>query len=113
MTITVIAVIVVIAVIAWLLYKAGFKPKEITVKAGPLEAKMERSPAAAGTATEKQDTPKARTEATQEALQGAHIDNSTITAPADSGAKLKQKAEGEGSSITGSTIQLDKEEHNG
>ncbi len=42
-TVTFIVVgVIVIAVAAWLLYKAGFKVKEITAKAGPLEAKMER-----------------------------------------------------------------------
>jgi hypothetical protein len=99
---TIMVVAVVIAVIAWLIYKAGFKPKEITVKTGLVEAKMERETGSDA----KPETPRPRTEATQEALEKGRIKDSKIKAPAESGAKLKQKAEGEGSSIAGSDIEL-------
>lgn len=103
-TITIIVVgIVVVVVIAWLLYKAGFKVKEVTAKAGPLEAKMERDTGV----NSRTEMPTSRTEATQEAMDGGRIKDSTIKAPAESGAKLKQKAEGDESSITGSSIELD------
>ena len=42
-TLIVIGVVVIIAVIAWLCYKAGFKVKEVAAKAVPLEVKMERA----------------------------------------------------------------------
>ena len=98
----IIAVAVVVAVIAWLLYKAGFKIKEITAKAGPLEAKMERKPGA----NSKAASLKQSTVATQEATAGGRIKNSTIKAPAEAGAKLKQQAKGTGSSISDSNIEL-------
>ena len=102
-TLIVIGVIVVVAAVAWILYRLGFKAKEITVKAGPVEAKMERE----ADTPDKPTLPKPRTEATQEAVQGGRIKDSNIRAPADSGAKLKQKAAGEGSSISDSDIQLE------
>jgi hypothetical protein len=95
-------IIVAIAVIAWLLYKAKFRAKEITVKAGVFEAKMERDTGA----KPKADKPTPHTQATQEATAGGRIEDATIKAPADSGATAKQKAEGEESSITGSHIDL-------
>ena len=98
----VVGVVAVIAVITWLLYKAGFKVKEVTAKAGPLEAKMERDIGP----DSKTETPTQRIEAIQEAFQGGRIKASTIKAPANSGASLKQKAEGEKSSITDSEIDL-------
>lgn len=101
-TLIVIVVIIIVAIVAWFVYKAGFKAKEITVKTGLMEAKLERSSPAA----EKPEVPTIRTEAAQEALQGGKIKDSNIKAPADSGAKLRQRAENEGSSITGSDIEL-------
>lgn len=101
-TLTVVGIIIIIAAIAWFLYKANFRAKEITMKVGPLEAKMEReSKTDPKTGIEKQHT-----EASQEATDGGRIKDTTIKAPAESGAKLKQKAEGEGSSITNSGIEL-------
>ena len=101
-TLVIVSIIIIIAVIAWLLYKANFKPKEITVKAGVVEAKMERDTGV----NPKAETSTPRTEATQEATAGGRIKDATINAPAESGARLKQKAEGDGSSITGSNIEL-------
>jgi hypothetical protein len=101
-TIIVVGIVVGIVVIAWLLYKAGFKVKEVTAKAGLLEAKMERATGV----TQNAEAPIPRTEATQEATDGGRIEGSTIKGPADSGASLKQKAEGDGSSISDSTIEL-------
>lgn len=99
-----IAVVIIIAIIAWLLFKAGFKPKELTVKAGPVEAKMERD---TGAAPPPATAHPPRAEARQQASDGGQIDNSNITLPADSGAKASQKAEGTGSSISNSDIKIE------
>ena len=100
--------IVIVAIIAWLIYKAGFRVGEITLKTCLLEAKMKRKPTGERRAASqaRQQAPP-RTEATQEASAGGQIIDTTITAPADSGAKLKQTAEGEGSKIEGSHIKVD------
>lgn len=95
-----VVVLVIIAVVAWLLYKSGFTVREVTAKAGPIEAKMERDPGPKAKAAPP------RTEASQDALQGGQINDSNIKAPADSGATLRQKAEGKDSRITGSDIEL-------
>jgi hypothetical protein len=97
-----VSIIAIIIVIAWLLYKANSRAKEITVKAGVFEAKMERDIGI----NPKAGPPTPHTQATQEAIAGGRIEDATIKAPADSGATAKQKAEGEGSSITGSDIEL-------
>jgi len=100
----VVGIIVLIAIIAWLLYKAGFKVKEVTAKAGPLEAKMERpgtsNPAKAG------GTPAGRTEVSQKAGDGGVIRKSGISAPAQSNARVDQQSKGEGSRIDDSPIEL-------
>ena len=100
----VIAAVVIVAVVAWILYKLGFRVKELTAKAGPLEAKMQRDQDTA----KKAGTPLHRTEAAQDAVDGGQIKDSHIRAPADAAAKLTQKAAGPGSSITGSDIELKK-----
>lgn len=97
-----IILLVVIATIAWLLYRANFRPKEITVKTGILEAKMERE----NETPPKPEVIKRRTEASQTVSDGAQIIDSNIKAPAQSGAKLKQDAKGKGSEISGSDIEL-------
>lgn len=101
--------IVVVPLIAWLLYKAGFKVKKVKLKAPWIEADMERETEKdPGDKTEpvKPASSRMRTEAAQEALDGGVIEDSNIKGSADSGAKLKQKASGEGSKITGSDITL-------
>ena len=99
----VIIVIVVVAVIAWLLYKAGFKTKELTVKAGMVEAKMERE---TGKDSPQPQTPPARTEVRQTAGDGGVIRKSGISAPAQGNAQINQESTGEGSRIDDSPINL-------
>lgn len=102
----VITLLVVIGLLAWLVYKAGFRATEMTVKAGLVETKMERTPGDKPAAADDTAPPAPRTEASQEALDGGQIDESTIRAPADSGAKLQQKAKGPDSRISGGEIEL-------
>ncbi len=92
----------VIAVIAWLLYKANFKAKEIKIKTGVVEATLERE----SEPDPKPSPPKPQTQASQEATEGGRIEKSTIEAPAASGASLKQKAKGKDSQIKDSGIKL-------
>jgi hypothetical protein len=101
-----VALLAIIAAIAWGLYKAGFTVDELTAKLGLVEAKMKRTPGPATPPTEPPPAP--RTEAAQEATGGARLKNATMKAPADSGAKLSQQAKDAGSSITDSTIELKK-----
>lgn len=101
-TLIVVGVVVIIAVVAWLLYKANFKAKEIKIKTGVADFTLDRKP---GTETPNTAPAAPRTEATQEAIDRGRIEGASIKAPAESGARLSQKAEGE-SSITNSTIEL-------
>ena len=102
-TLIVVGVVVVIAVIVWLLNKAGFKVKEVTAKAGPLEAKMER---ATGEDVSKAGTPTSRIEVSQKAGEGGVIRKSGISAPTQSNAQIDQQSKGEGSCIDDSPIKL-------
>jgi hypothetical protein len=99
----VVVAIAVVAVIAWLLYKAGFKVKEVTAKAGPLEAKMERP---TGEDAAKAGTQTSRIEVSQKAGEGGVIHKSGISAPAQSNADIDQQSTGEGSRIDDSPIEL-------
>lgn len=104
----IVVVLVIAAVIAWLLVKSGFTVKEMTAKLPFFEVKADRDPIAATPPQPAASAPPAppRTEASQDALRGGQIKDSNIKAPADAGARLRQKAEGKDSRITGSDIEL-------
>jgi|GEM_PF-4751726 len=98
-------VIIIIAAVAFGIYKAGFRTTKVKVKTGLLEAEMERTPT--GDKDDKAEEPVLRTKASQEATDGGVIRKSTIKASADSGVEAIQKAEGEGSRVDDSRIELD------
>jgi len=102
-TLIVVGVIVVVAVIVWLLNRAGFKVKEVTAKAGPLEAKMER---AIGEDVCKPGTPTSRIEISQKAGEGGVIRKSGISAPTQSNVQINQQSKGKGNRIDDSPIKL-------
>jgi hypothetical protein len=95
---TLIAVLIlgalIIVVIAFALYKAGFRPTEITVKTGPVEAKMKRTLAQSGESEAATSAkPATPIQFSQEAINSSEIRKSSIKAPADSSASASQKAE--------------------
>ncbi len=96
-------IVIVVAIIAWLLYKAGFKVKEIKAKAGPLEATMKRKP---DEKPSKAKGPTSRVEVSQEASGGGVIRESGISAPGQSNAQIKQHSNGKRSRIDDSPIKL-------
>ena len=102
--IVVVLVVIVIAGAAWLLYRAGFRAREVTFRAGPVEARMERNGGDAPSPAAETSAP--RTEAAQRATGGGSIEGSTIEAPAASGASVRQEARDEGR-IENSHIKLD------
>jgi hypothetical protein len=87
-----------IAVIAFAVYKAGFRPTKVKVKTGLLEAEMERSPRAESTSPP---------QFSQEATDGGMIRKANIKAPAGSPASATQKAEGKGSRLEETRIELE------
>lgn len=107
-TVLVLGVLIIIAAIAFALYKAGFRPTEIKVKTGPVEAKMERT-SVQPSGSDKETLPAepaAPAQFSQEATSGGVIRKSGIETPADSPAGAAQKAEGEGSRVDDSQIKL-------
>jgi hypothetical protein len=105
-TLLVIVVLLVIAGLAYAVYKAGFRAKKVTVKTPVFEAEMERkatddSPAAP---TSTQPAP---AQFTQQATDGGVITKARIQAPADTSTSAHQKAEGEGSRLDDAQIKLD------
>jgi hypothetical protein len=92
-TVLVLGVLIIIAAIAFALYKAGFRPTEINVKTGPLEAKMERTPAQPSDKETPPAEPAVPVPFSQEAISGSVIRKTSIKAPADSPASASQKAE--------------------
>lgn len=104
--IALIVVALIIAAVAFFVYKAGFRWTEAEINTGLFKGKAVRS--STDTATElstKPATPSG-TKARQTAEDGGKVTNSTIKAPADSGADLGQEAKGRGSRIDDSTIGL-------
>jgi hypothetical protein len=95
-----------IAVIAWGIYKTGFRATKMTVKTGLLEAEMERAPGDPTAATQPAPPPPAGPKVRQRAGDGGAITASGISAPADSAADIDQQAKGEGSQIDDSPINL-------
>ncbi|RLC98655.1 MAG: hypothetical protein DRI77_04535 [Chloroflexi bacterium] len=96
-------IVVIVAVVAWLLYKAGFKVTEVTTKTGPLEAKMKRNP---DEKPSKAESPTSRVEVYQKAGRGGVICESGISAPGQSNARIEQHSNGKGSRIDDSPIKL-------
>lgn len=95
-----------IAVIAWGIYKAGFRATRMKVKTGLLEAEMERTPGQPLPTADPAPPPPAGPKVRQRAGAGGAITDSGITAPAASAADIDQEAKGEGSRIDDSPINL-------
>lgn len=103
---TILVVLIVTAVIAFALYKAGFRTTKWKVKTGLFEADLERTSGDRENAAEPPQAVPFRTEASQEAGDGGVIRKGRLSAPAESGARLGQKATGQGSRIDDSEIKL-------
>ena len=103
-----IGLVVLIAVIAWAIHKAGFRATKMTVKTGLVEAEMERTPGKTTPVATPPEQPPPPTgpQVQQRATDGGAIIDSGITAPADSVADIDQQAKGEGSQIDDSPINL-------
>ena len=101
--------VLVIAGLSLALYRTGFRLRELKLKWGFGEAKLERAPDAAPDAgtPEEPPTPPTATTAEQRATQGGVIRRSSIRAPADSGAQATQQASGQGSRIEDTSITLE------
>lgn len=104
----VVLIILIVAGLAFALYKAGFRTTKWKLKLPLFEADVERTPTGrtAGTAAESPKVSTSRTEASQKASNGGVIHKGRITAPAESGAKLGQEAKGQGSRVDDSEIKL-------
>lgn len=96
----ILAVTGLIAAITFALYKAGFRWKEFTVKAGLFEGKASRTPEAPSPAAPGGPAIK------QNAADGGEIIRSGVTAPAASTAQIKQTAQRDGAKIEDSPIKL-------
>lgn len=103
--ILVLGIIIVVAAIAFALYKIGFSVDKLKVKLGLVEVEASRE--------KLKTTPDAKVPARpagmrirQQATEGGIIKKSGITAPADSAAKVDQQAKGEKSKIDDSPIKL-------
>jgi len=97
----VLAIVTLIVIVAWVLYKLGFRLDKLKAKLGIVE--IETSRTASKTASNIQES---GTNVTQKASEGAEIIRSGISAPADSSAKVAQQAQGEKSKIEDSPIKL-------
>ena len=94
--------VLIIAAIAFALYKAGFTLDKLKVKLGMVEVEASRKP----TPDAKEAAPPAGPKIHQRATEGGGIEKSGITAPADSAAEIDQQAKGKGSKIDDSPIKL-------
>jgi hypothetical protein len=95
--------VVIIAVVAYMLFRAGFRVDKIKAKLPMMEMEASRTTTTAETSPDKTEaSPKIR----QQASEGGVITESGITAPADSDAEIDQKAKGEKSKIDDSPIKL-------
>jgi len=104
----ILVVLLIIAALAFALYKAQFRVKEITAKAGPLEMKMERAPATNSAQETSPAGPALAAQFSQEATDGGVIEKATIEASADAPASATQKAEGPGSRLVEVDIKIKK-----
>lgn len=102
----VVGVAAIIAAVAWLLYKANFRAKEIKVKTPVAEFTLDRKP---GAEPSKAEHPAAapRAEVTQKATGGAEMKGNTVKAPAASGARINQQADGNETKMNNNKIELD------
>ena len=98
--------IVLIAGMAWLLYKLKFRFTEFKVKPPFFELIMKREPHKTPSELQPITRENNSSSATQEASFGGVIADSTIELPADAEAKARQKAKGEKSQIKNSHIKM-------
>lgn len=97
--------IVVIAVVAYLLRKAGFTVNKIKAMIpGVVEVEAERS---SGTPPDSASSTGSPAQFTQEATDGGEINKARIKAPADSSAGASQKASGKDSKLDDVKIELE------
>jgi hypothetical protein len=99
----IILLIIAVAAIAFALFKLGFSVDKLKLKLGIIEAEASREKPAVG----KQPTASIGPKIDQQALQGGKISQSGIKAPAESSARIKQRAEGEKSEIDESPIEIE------
>lgn len=99
----ILAVLIIIAVIAFALYKAGFTLDKLKVKLGMVEAEASRGDKSR---PDKKPAPPIGPKIRQQAKEGGVITESGIAAPADSAAEIDQQAQGEKSKIDDSPIKL-------
>jgi hypothetical protein len=103
-TVLVLGVLIIIAVIAFALYKTGFTLDKLKVKLGMVEAEASRKPKTIP------DTKEAAlptgTKIRRRVTEGGSIKKSGITAPADSAAEIDEQAKGKKSKIDDSPIKL-------
>lgn len=96
----VIVLAIAVGVIAFALYKLGFSVNKLKVKFGLVEVEAGRKPA------NDKASPLTGPKIDQRATAGGVIEESGITAPADSAAEITQQAKGEKSKIDDSPIKL-------
>jgi len=96
------SILIVIFIVVWLLHKAGFRVKEITAKAGPFKAKMERT---TDDKNSQSEAPINESEIFQKASKGGVIHKSGITMSTQGSTRITQKANGKGSRIDESPIK--------
>lgn len=102
-TVLVLGVLIIIAAIAFALYKAGFTLDKLKVKLGMVEVEASRDKP---TPDAKEAAPPARPRIRVRATEGGGIKKSGITAPADSATEIDQQAKGEASRIDDSPIKI-------
>lgn len=102
--ILILIVLVAIIALALIVYRLGFRLKKLILKLPLVDAEMERQPSDAAQAP----APAVASSAIdQQATQGGVIRRSPIRAPADSGAQVTQRADGDKSRIDDSGITLE------
>lgn len=107
MSLTLIAVLIlgaaiVVALIALVLYKIGFRVDKIKAKLPVFDVEASRKTRHAAAETGPHSGPTVR----QRAIEGGVIEQSGVTAPAGAAAEIDQQAAGEGSKIDDSPIKL-------
>ena len=107
LTILVIVGILLVGLLAFGVYKAGFRVKGGKIKTPVAEFDLERTPGDAEEAAETGTPPPARTEAEILAREGGQVEDGSISAPADSGARAAIKASGKESQVKKGKIKLD------
>jgi hypothetical protein len=101
-TILVLGALVIIAAVAFVLYKAGFTVNTIKAKLPMVEVEASREKSI----LDKKATSPSGSKIRQRAEEGGVIKKSGITAPAGSAAEIDQQAKGEKSKIDDSSIKL-------